>query len=364
MSNIAKYNQIKDELAFPEGKIILLDGRILDCYPAARVKEMNGVDDGLKIDTTGEYLSLKKKSKGMNLLKPKHESPNYKEVQKDMFLRSAFYLFAHKERILSDSRMFLCPIHIQSGLAYMGTSGFEKPTLGIYIEWWLNCAGALRIDKEGHRSLVYCLSGSPLSGSNSSAAVNEHGKTEAVRLSGFINYWPLFIDINSRYTKAKYNYQAYQLKQVLDILGQEDNGNFDYSRTIETEFLKHEIATLNESVAHLKKDRDYWFAKYRETLLKYNDGKIHQLYEEYEKMESMVNTEIEGLKIIKKALRAKLKSGKIDNKAYQQKLMPINKRIFQLESQLADFKRNKVKEMFPDEDISFNMIEEYIHKSQ
>ena len=226
MSNIAKYNQIKDELVFPEGKIILLDGRILDCYPAARVKEMNRVDDDLKIDTTGEYLSLKKKSKGMNLLKPKHESPNYKEVQKDMFLRSAFYLFAHKERILSDSRMFLCPIHIQSGLAYMGTSGFEKPTLGIYIEWWLNCAGALRIDKEGHRSLVYCLSGSPLSGSNSSAAVNEHGKTEAVRLSGFINYWPLFIDINSRYTKAKYNYQAYQLKQVLDILGQEDNGNF------------------------------------------------------------------------------------------------------------------------------------------
>ena len=81
-------------------------------------------------------------------------------------------------------------------------------------------------------------------------------------------------------------------------------------------------------------------------------------------MESMVNTEIEGLKVMKKELKANLKNGIIDNKAYQQKLMPINKRIFQLESQLADFKRNKVKEMFPDEDISFNMIEEYIHKSQ
>jgi hypothetical protein len=245
MSNIVKDSLVKDEQAFPEGKIILLDGRILDCYPAARVKEMNGVDGGLKIDTTGESFSLKKNSTGVNLLKPKHESPNYKEVQKDLFLRNAFYLFAHKERIFSDSRMFLCPIHIQSGLAYTGTSGFEKPTLGIYIEWWLNCAGAMRIDKEGHRSLVYCLSGSPLSGSNCSAAVNEHGKTEAVGLSGFINYWPLFIDINSRYTMAKYNYQAYQLKQVLDILGQEDNGNFDYSRTIETEFLKHEILFQN-----------------------------------------------------------------------------------------------------------------------
>ena len=78
----------------------------------------------------------------------------------------------------------------------------------------------------------------------------------------------------------------------------------------------------------------------------------------------MANTETEGLKEMKKELKTNLKSGTIDNKAYQQKLMPINKRIFQLESQLADFKRNRVKEMFPDEDISFNMIEEYIHKSR
>lgn len=214
------------ELVFPEGKIILLDGRILDCYPAARVKEEQGSDDGLKMDTTGEFFSLKDKSMGLDLLKPKHERPNYEEIQKNLFLRNAFYLFAHKERILSDSRMFLCPIHIRNGLAYTGTNGFEKPTLGIYIEWWLNCEGAIRIDKEGHRSLVYCLSGSPLSGSNCCAAVDEYGKIETVILAGFINYWPLFIDINSRYTKAKYNYQAYQLKQVLDILGQEDNGNF------------------------------------------------------------------------------------------------------------------------------------------
>ena len=77
----------------------------------------------------------------------------------------------------------------------------------------------------------------------------------------------------------------------------------------------------------------------------------------------MTNTETEGLRVMKKELKANLKSGIIDNKAYQQKLTPINKRIFQIKSQLADFKRNRVKENFPDEDISFNMIEEYIHKN-
>lgn len=353
----------EDEQVFPEGKIILLDGRILDCYPVAKVKETKVVDNGLRLDTTGEYLSLKKKSMSLNLFKPKHEHPNYEEVQKSLFLRNAFYLLAHKERILSDSRMFLCPIHIQNGLAYSGTSGFNKPTLGIYIEWWLNCARAMRTDNKGRRSLVYCLSGSPLSGANSCTAVNENGNIEPVRLSRFIDYWPLFIDINCRYSKAKYNYQAYQLKHVLDILRQEDNGDFDYARNIETEFLVHEITTLNESVAYFRKDRDYWFAKYQETLLKYNDKKIHQLYEEYRILESKVNTETEGLREQKKELKAQLKSGDMDNITYQRKLMPINKRISQLKCQLAEFKANRTKEMFPDEDISFKMIEEYIHKS-
>ena len=364
MRIIPQNNEKEDKQVFPEGKIILLDGRILDCYPIAKIKDTKEIDDGLRLDTTGKYLSMRKKIVELNPSKGKHEHPNYEEVQKDLFLRNAFYLLAHKERILSDSRMFLCPIHIQNGIAYTGTSGFKNPTLGIYIEWWLNCAGAMRTDNEGHRSLVFSLSGSPLSGSNSCAAVNEKGKIEPVRLSRFIDYWPLFIDINCRYTKAKYNYQAYQLKQVLDILGQEDNGDFDYSRNIETEFLVHEIATLNESVAYFRKDRDYWFAKYHDTLLKYNDSKIRQLYEEYEGLASKVNSETEGLREKKIELKSQLKGGETDNITYQKKLTPINKRISQLKYQLTDFKNNRVKEVFPDEDITFNMIEEYIHKCQ
>lgn len=221
MRFIPTNNEKEDKQVFPEGKIILLDGRILDCYPVAKEKDTKVVDDGLRLDTTGEYLSLKEKSMSLNVYQ-QSANPNYEEIQTDLFLRNAFYLFAHKERILSDSRMFLCPIHIQSGLAYTGRSGFNNPTLGIYIEWWLNCAGAMRTDNEGRKSLVYRLSGSPLSGTNSCTAVDEDGKIEPVSLSGFINYWPLFIDINQRYTNAKNNYQAYQLKQVLDILEQEE----------------------------------------------------------------------------------------------------------------------------------------------
>ncbi len=191
MSIIAEINP-KDELVFPENKIILLDGRTLDCYPSVP------------------------------------PTPQNDDSQKELFVNNAFYLLAHKERILSDSRMFLCPVPIQNGLAYTGTSGFHKPTLGIYIEWWLNCEGTLRTDKKGRRSLVYHLAGSPLSGANQCCTVDEKGKIKSVTLLPFKNYWSPFMKINQRYTQAKNKYQAYTLQQVLDILNCESLGEADH----------------------------------------------------------------------------------------------------------------------------------------
>ena len=67
MGAIAENNKGKDKLGFPDGKIILLDGRILDCYPVAKTKETKEIDDRLRLDTTGEYLSMRKKIMGSAL---------------------------------------------------------------------------------------------------------------------------------------------------------------------------------------------------------------------------------------------------------------------------------------------------------
>ena len=62
---------------------------------------------------------------------------------------------------MSDSRMFLCPVPIQNGMAYTGTSGFQRPTLGVYLEWWLNCESAMVCEEHGTEKLVYQIAGSP-----------------------------------------------------------------------------------------------------------------------------------------------------------------------------------------------------------
>lgn len=206
-----------------ENSITLMNGAVLECFP----KESQPCDiepDKMQLDATGKYLSIgnKKPYKGKEKA-PIAPTEEMEQQQKKLFTDNAFYLLAHSERIKRDSRMFLAPVAVHNGLAYTGTSGFRNPTIGIYLEWWNECARALRTDDEGNRSLVFYLSGSPLSGANCCAEVYEDGRIESVSVHSFIDHWRPFMAINQRYTEAKHMHQAYTLQQVLDILHAEDS---------------------------------------------------------------------------------------------------------------------------------------------
>lgn len=141
---------------------------------------------------------------------------------RNLFINNAHFLWAHKDRILSDSRMYLCPLgDMGHNLSITGSSGFENPTLGVYIEWWLSVPGTMLISAEGKQSLVYMIAGSPLSGQNHCSAVAEDGSSHTVSLSPFGDYWRPFIAINRRHAEAKSQYQSYSLPEVLDILRRE-----------------------------------------------------------------------------------------------------------------------------------------------
>ena len=215
----------------PQNSITLMNGAVLECFPKES-HQGDFVPDKMKLDATGTYLSI-----GNKPCKPQPRTTEEFEQQKKLFTDNAFYLLAHQERIMRDSRMFLAPVAVQNGLAYTGTSGFNAPTLGIYLEWWNECSMALRVDKESRRSLVFHLAGSPLSGANRCAEVYEDGRTESVQVSSFISHWRPFTAINTRYDEAKHMYQAYTLEQVLEILHTEDGERWDYSAEINERFI-------------------------------------------------------------------------------------------------------------------------------
>ena len=329
MSIIAEpFKEVKG--LFPEGKIILTDGRVLDCYPLSEQKPEKIESDPLELDLTGQYLTFSRRNP--NLVP--NPSATVKE-QRQLFISKAFYLLVHKERILSDSRMFLCPVAIQNAIAFTGTSGFRKPTLGVYLEWWGLVEEAMRTDKNGCRSLVYQLAGNPLRGLNCCGAVREDGKTETVSLSSFNRHWKPFMQLNQRYTEAKQLYQAYTLQEVLDILHlEDDNSKADFSVMIDVQFMKHEIALLNRRLEKIKEECDRWHDKYNDALARYNEEKIRQVYADCKAFEANVTKEIDALRAQKKTLKADLKRGRIDNISYQRQLTPLKKRVSDLSFQI------------------------------
>ena len=339
----------------PKNSITLMNGAVLECIPKES-HQGDFIPDKIKLDATGTYLSL-----GNKPCKPQPRTSEEFERQKKLFTDNAFYLLAHQERIMRDSRMFLAPVAVQNGLAYTGTSGFNAPTLGIYLEWWNECSMALRVDKENRRSLVFHLAGSPLSGANHCAEVYEDGRTEPVQVSSFISHWRPFTAINTRYDEAKHIYQAYTLEQVLDILHAEDGEDWDYSSEIKERFMQSEINELKKKVERLTKESEKWYSMYADTFMKYKDAEISEAFSEFQTFRENTEAEINSIKIRKRALKAELKSGRMDNITYQRTLTPLNNQIRDLEYRISTQKYELINKHLS-EGISYSTVESYMNK--
>lgn len=321
---------------FPEGKIVLLDGRVVDCYPRADLAFGEKPIDSKPVKTD-------------------------KEMEADMarFIKNAFFFLANKERILTDSRMFLCPVPIQCG---MSISGFENPTLGIYIQWWERCVGAMRTDKKGRRSLLYKLSGSSFSGHNSCGEVYEDGSTKNVELRPFWDYGKSFIHINNTYKSAKQKYQAYSLQQVLDILDHEEEGDCGYAHTINQQMQSHAITTLNYLISGMKIRNEELAHRYEELEKALFDERVLHFYDRYKDMERRIFAEMERLHQQKHDLEMALRRGDSSNQDYQRQIQIIIQRIKEAERELAGFKDEEILKAFPEQALPFWRIESYAQK--
>ena len=327
---------------FPEGKIVLLDGRVVDCYPRADLAF--GESAGQPVDS-----------------KPA-KTDKEMEADKVRFIKNAFFFLAHKERILTDSRMFLCPVPIQSDMSISGTSGFKDPTLGVYLQWWERCEGAMRTDKKGRRSLLYKLSGSSLSGHNICGEVYEDGSTKNVELRPFWDYGKSFIHINNTYKSAKQKYQAYSLQHVLDILDHEEEGDNSFAHTINEQMQSCEISELNELLHDLitrNKELEHRNEELEKAL---NDERVLHFYDGYKDLERRVFAEKEQLLQQKRDLKMALRRGDCSNQDYQRQVQAITRRIKEVERELAEYKESEILKAFPEHPKLFWAIEGHAQK--
>ena len=317
---------------FPDEKIILLDGRVVDCYPRMASEQ------------------------------PPSTDKERMEENKERFIKNAFFFLTHKERILTDSRMFLCPVPIISGMSISGTSGFENPTLGIYLQWWETCVGAMFTDKKGRRGLLYKLSGSSLSGHNICGVVHEDGTTKNVELHLFKDYRDSFIRINNLYKSSKQKYQAYSLQQVLDILDHEEESDLDYACTINEQFHTHEIKVLNERVHYLTTRIEMLEQSLSDAEKELREEKLLHYYDRYKDLEMRIFSKVEQLLQQKRDLKMALRRGDYTNQDYERLVKAITKRIKEADEELHQFKFEEINRVFPNENLLFCQIESEVNK--
>ena len=301
-----------------ENKIELINGTSIIAYPNENVA--NGqIDNDLQLDTTGQYFSLGKR-------KPISTKSQSIDPEKELFLKNAFFFLANADKIMKDSRMFLAPVPVQSGLAYTGTGGFRNPTLGVYIEWWLNYPFTM-MEERGSKRLTYHIAGSPLSGMNHCGTVDEDGNTHTYSFpSPFNRVWRSFMDINTRYDEAKTKYAAFTLQEVACLLREEENA-VATPFIINSLFLRGKVATLTDTVKRLTEENNDLQKQLSKSKIKLHEEPLRQLYDRYISYRQVQNLYLEELYRTRLDLRKQLKNGQINTKDYQPKMKDLNRKI-------------------------------------
>ena len=359
MMNIILGREEVDEPSFPENKIRLLDGTLLDCYPLEQ--PMPYVSNALQIDDSGSFFTVGRKPNTPKSIEA--EESEREKVDLQLFLDNAFLFTENRERILSDSRMFLCPLPIRNGLYYTGESGFRQPTLGIYLEWWLNTPKANIIDENGEKWLVWRIVGSPMSGSNKCSMVNPKGESKREEVSGFIKLWPSFRRINCRYDMAKLYYQAYNIEQVLGIL-QKEGRNVVYDNNIYIGLLEQSNSNLKKELNKTKSFAKHLYNRLHKSLMSAKVEELKQLVDdvdEQNKQDERRLLEIRGQKAI---LRKRLKSGEITNIEYQKLWSPLSKEKEYLQHGALRYAQERLKEYFPEDNITLLEVREFVNKQR
>lgn len=336
---------------FPDNRIVLINGSELVCYPKV-VQPVSYSEDKLSLDRSGKYLVVGSKPAA------KREAAEKDELS-DFFFKNAFLFYRNAHRILNDSRMFLAPVPVQNGLMYTGASGFRRPTLGVYVEWWLNCETDITKDKEGRDALTCYIVGSPFSGSNKCTCVYPDGEIAGISHTHFYNVWTSFISVNTRYTKAKQKYEAYTLPEVVELLLAADASR---EAELETQLdiaMGHENM-LKRSFARLKEQYEKLQAQYNDLIILHYKPELDEFRTEYQARKQRAEQEKQSLAKAKAEFKAQMKHGKINNVEYQHAITPLTRRRKAIEHELIMFRAEKTVALVKKGHITYSQIDKYI----
>ena len=336
--------------------IELMNGTQIPCFPKETVEET--VDNTINLDRTGEYFQVGRRKSAAEPSEPNDAS----EAEEKLFVDNAFLFLARRDRIMADSRMFLAPVPIQNGLAYTGTSGFMHPTLGVYLEFWLNCMASTLIDDNGRKGLVVHIAGSPLSGSNKCQVVFDDGNKEKLTLSDFRSVWTDFMDINKRYDDAKLACASFSLQQVVDMLAQDGPGTADENadeNAVDAVIYKKAFCRWKDR--GMKAEEAYQQARLQLRMVKMEAvrGQLTELIAEVDRRQEEIDELSKQTSEERRSMLDKMHANEITQKQFQQwwSAFPVRKEAEEAKEGLKAYVHEAFESIFPNDHQQYSLDE-------
>lgn len=277
-----------------------------------------------------------------------------------LFLENAFLFFRHKDKILADARMYNCKVPFESGLAYLGVSGFLRPTLKTYLLWWQNCDKALIRKEDESEWLVYKISGSPLSGANNCGIVNKDGEIGTENIIPFSPLWHSFAAANDHFYEYDNVDKVYTLREIVEILI-EDHNELD-DNEVHIAFLKSAIKQKDARMSGIIKNLEEQIWCLKKHLMKMQKTELEACLIEYEMEKERTTAKEKDIdeKIIE--LRRKLKAGELDNKQYQELVTPLKDKREAVRIKMQSLSFMVPETLFPRVGITIEDIEKFLKR--
>lgn len=274
------------------------------------------------------------------------------KTERRLFVENAHFLLAHKEEIFADSRMFLAPCR---GFGSVFVSRYQP--LGAMLEFWSNTEGSVVFDTENHPQLVFCLCGSPMTGSNSSGAISEDGKEHTVSLKDFTTLLRRFGSVLGRYKEYADACLTYSLAEVIALLRDKDKNPELRSVVLSASLLRTRAKHLQERCDELVKEVGNLNSVIADLHTELHWKELLPLYLDYAQHVKEAQEILDALKERRKLMKAAFKAGEFSNNEYSVKVMQLNREennaaIWNID---IDFKV-LIQEQFPDLPISIHSI--------
>ena len=275
-----------------------------------------------------------------------------------LFENFVWFLLENAEKIMSDSRMFLCPIYSQVFSPFFT----GMPRLGTFIEWWLYYPERSR-DKEGNP--IFCISGNPMTGSHGCYSVDKNGHARKVSELSFGSILKSFGKVNSLYKEVKKDCEYYEFDEVIRILSGESyelrmelvKTKIKLERTAElynTTKVKYE--NVSNGLRRLIKEN-------KKLQLNQSKDEIMRFYTQYLLLEKTFDKEYEIFVKERRKLREKLKTG-LPVDEYRLKLAEVGKKQKQIHKEMGVLSEKFMKDTFGKNpnSISLKDVLKYVNK--